>query len=104
MFGTPYGLILLVSAGVLAFRHAGHDRASPRSKQVVVGAFFVSTFIYLSYLDGPLYALAPLLGICVYVVFCRLIEVEMDELDRQERESSERKKREARLGETDPHR
>jgi hypothetical protein len=66
----PYGLVLLVAAGWLAFRHAVGSRVSSRSKWAVVGAVVGSLFVAPF---GPLVGMAMQLAVCVYVIFHKIV-------------------------------
>lgn len=81
MNGTPYGLILLVAAGVLATRYARLDRPSPRSKKIVAGITTVAALVYLNSSDWFLVAAMLLLGVCIYVVFYRMVDEELRRLE-----------------------
>jgi hypothetical protein len=74
MGGFPYGLILLLAAGVLAFRHARTDLASSRSKWVVGGIALMSVLAFPSW---PLTVASVQLGVCVYVTFHQMVADEL---------------------------
>ena len=74
MGGVPYGIVLLVATGVLAFRHVRTDRASPRSRWVVGCIAFLSVIVSASW---PLTAAVVQLSICVYVIIHRVVTDEL---------------------------
>ena len=77
----PYGLILVIAVIALAARHFNYERASTRSKRLVVTLTVVS-FVALVLLPRWLLIAAALqLGVCVYVILHRTVA---DELARRE--------------------
>ena len=74
--GVNYGLILLVGAIALAYRHATSDRATRRSKLWVVG------LVALSVLGpGSLWMAVLQVGVCVYVIVHKIVTDELAKSD-----------------------